>query len=183
MISQLSLSICQRLSSSLLPASQPIPLVASMHPKHYRIRMFFDICRGFIVPSAVLSLVTSQTNIRLGCMTLPCHIFAVLLWTGARILYAEWMQPREARKLGAIPIPRVNGKWPGNVDVLFSMMRSFKTSYLFDTYLNLFEEYQCTTLNLRILWEDQVRLFFCSTRACNDANLVENGIFMRNAAV
>jgi hypothetical protein len=46
--------------------------------------------------------------------------------------------------------------WPGNLDILLSMMRAFRKSYILDVYLNLFEEYQCTTLNLNILWVDNV---------------------------
>jgi hypothetical protein len=95
-------------------------------------------------------------NIRLGYATIPCHILAVMLCAGARILYSKFIQSQETRQFGATPVPRVVGKLPGNIDILFSMMRSFKTSYLFDTYLDLFEKYQSTTLNLRILWEDQV---------------------------
>ena len=58
--------------------------------------------------------------------------------------------------MGAKPIKRIRGKWPGNIDVLFRMMKAFKTSYIMDVYLELFQEYQCTTLNTRILWVDQV---------------------------
>ncbi|KIK65139.1 hypothetical protein GYMLUDRAFT_39531 [Collybiopsis luxurians FD-317 M1] len=36
------------------------------------------------------------------------------------------------------------------------MLRAFKTSYILDVYLQLFEEYQCTTLNTRILWTDNI---------------------------
>ncbi|KAF8900848.1 cytochrome P450 [Gymnopilus junonius] len=36
------------------------------------------------------------------------------------------------------------------------MMGSFKTSYVLDVYLQLFEEYQSTTLNLRVLWRDNI---------------------------
>lgn len=53
-------------------------------------------------------------------------------------------------------IPHVVGKWPGNIDILLRMMKAFKTAYILDVYLDLFEEYQCTTLNTRILWVDQV---------------------------
>jgi cytochrome P450 len=118
--------------------------------------MFFDICRGVIGPCVALSFVASQADIPLGYLALPCHAFAIVLFATARIMYSNWIQSWEAGKLGAVPIRRVVGKWPGNVDVLFSMMRSFKTSYLADPYLNLFQEYQCTTLNLRILWVDQI---------------------------
>lgn len=143
------------LSSSILSTS-PTILVAKMHPKHYRIRLLFDICHGFASPIACVSFAAFLKNIRLGYATIPCHILAVVLWVGARILYADFIQWREMKRLCARPIPRVAGKWPGNVDILFSMMRSYKTSYLVDTYLELFEKYQSTTLNLRILWADQV---------------------------
>jgi hypothetical protein len=79
-----------------------------------------------------------------------------MLWAGARILFSEFVHSREMRRVGTRPIPRVVGKWPGNIDILFRMMRSFKTSYLLDPYLELFERHQATTLNLRILWADQV---------------------------
>lgn len=121
--------------------------------------MFLDLCHGLIGPCVALSFVASQADISLGYLALPCHIFAIVICATARIWYSNWIQSWEARKLGAVPIRRVIGKWPGNVDVLFSMMRSFKTSYLADPYLDLFQEYQCTTLNLRILWVDQVNIF------------------------
>lgn len=88
---------------------------------------------------------------------MPWYILSVLICAGARILLSEAVNYREAKRLRAQPIPRVAGKWPGNVDVLFKMLRSVKTSYLVNSYLELFEEYQATTLNLRILWVDQVR--------------------------
>ena len=127
-----------------------------MHPKHYRVRIFFDICRGFVFPVACLWLVVSLENIQLGRATIPCYILAIMLWAGARVYYSDFIQSRETKRLGARPIPCVVGRLPGNIDILFSMIRSFKRSYLFDPYLELFERYQATTLNMRILWTDQV---------------------------
>ena len=46
------------------------------------------------------------------------------------------------------------------MDILLRMMRSFRTDYIQDVYLELFREYQCTTLNLRIFWIDTVGLQF-----------------------
>jgi hypothetical protein len=40
------------------------------------------------------------------------------------------------------------------------MIRAFKTSYVGDVYLQLFEEYKTTTLNLRVLWSDTVSPLF-----------------------
>jgi hypothetical protein len=48
------------------------------------------------------------------------------------------------------------------------MLQSYKTSYLVDSYLDLFKKYQSTTLNLRILWVDQVSNFtLCSVVSAN----------------
>jgi hypothetical protein len=74
------------------------------------------------------------------------------------------MQEKEARLLGARLIPCVVGKWPGNIDVLLDMMRAFKSSYVLDVYLQLFEEYQCTTINTRILWSDTVGIAYMPSR-------------------
>ena len=134
--------------SSSISSTSPAILAANMHPKHYRIRLFFHICYGLALPIACLSFVDFMKNIRLGYATIPCHILAVVLWVGARVLYADFIQWRDMKRLGARPIPRVSGKWPGNVDILLNMMLSFKTSYLVDPYLELFEKYQATTLNL-----------------------------------
>ncbi len=81
--------------------------------------------------------------------------------------FYDFKQHQTCRRLGTKPIPRIRGKWPGNIDVLLRMMKAFKTAYLMDVYLELFQEYQCTTLNTRILWVDQVRsntrIFDCWT--------------------
>ena len=124
---------------------------------HYNIRMFFDICRGSIFPAILVASVIFYTDIRIGYQAIPLYIFFVLVCAAMRILFSEVIHHREANRLRAKPIPRVIGKWPGNVDVFLKMLRSARTSYLVNSYLELFEEYQATTLNLRILWVDQVR--------------------------
>lgn len=67
-----------------------------------------------------------------------------------------WTQGRAAKQLNANPIPRVVGKWPGNLDVVLRMVKLFETGYVFQGFSELFAEYQCTTLNTRIFWTDQV---------------------------
>jgi len=130
-----------------------------MNPANYRARVLFDLFHIFVVPVVVLSLVLSFFKYRLGLLSLPTHLCFVVLWAATKGALSQAKQDREARSLGAKPIPRIVGKWPGNLDVLLRMMRAFKTSYVLDVYLELFEEYQCTTLNTRILWCDMVRTF------------------------
>ena len=149
-----------------MDSSTPVPIYPGpppgqspkmwLNPKLYRTRLLLDVLRIFVFPSLVLSELCCQANIRLGLLTVPAHISAIILWGYIRNLYYDVRQSREAKRLGARPVPRIKGKWPGNVDVLLRMMKAFKTAYLMDVYLDLFHEYKCTTLNTRILWVDQV---------------------------
>ena len=131
----------------------------TMNPGYYRFRFFLDLVRVFVVPVLALHYALSFWQYRLGTLSLPVYSSFVIGWATVKCVYVESRKWREALSLGARPIPQVVGKWPGNIDVLFKMMRAFKTSYIQDVYLQLFEEYQCTTLNTRILWRDNVRPF------------------------
>jgi hypothetical protein len=136
-----------RESSSFMPL---------MNPSNYRVRLLFDVFHVFVVPPVVLCLLLSFFQYRLGLLCVPAHLGFIILWATTKGALSQWKQDSEARSRGARPIPRVVGKWPGNIDVLLRMMCAFKTSYVLDVYMQLFEEYQCTTLNTRILWRDNV---------------------------
>lgn len=127
-----------------------------MNPARYRIRLFLDLCRTIILPSLILLCTLKLASKQLGLLTVPVHLVFIILWTSLKGSLSKYIQDREAQRLGARPIPRIVGKWPGNIDVLLKMLRAFKTSYVLDVYLKLFEEYECTTLNTRILWSDNV---------------------------
>ena len=137
-----------------------------MKPRSYRIRLLSDLLQVIGVPVCLLSVFVSIFRYRLGPLSIPIHLAFILLLATLKGVYSETRQDSEALSLGARPIPRVVGKWPGNVDILLRMMGAFKTSYVLDVYLQLFEEYQSTTLNLRILWRDNVcGLFVCLSSA------------------
>ncbi|RDB21763.1 hypothetical protein Hypma_011093 [Hypsizygus marmoreus] len=127
-----------------------------MNPARYRTRLCLDLCRTIVLPVLVLSLGLGLTHKRLGLTAVPVHLVFVVCWASLKGAISKHLQDREAERLGARPIPRIVGKWPGNIDVLIKMLRAFKTSYVLDVYLKLFEEYQCTTLNTRILWSDNI---------------------------
>ncbi|KDQ58030.1 hypothetical protein JAAARDRAFT_34843 [Jaapia argillacea MUCL 33604] len=127
-----------------------------MHPTWYRTRLLFDVCRALLLPSTILTLILNTTHTRLGFLTVPSYALFIVTWAFGKCLIRDTVQAFDAKRLGAVPITRVQGKWPGNVDVLYRMMKAFKTSYILDVYLGLFEEYQCTTLNLRIFGVDQI---------------------------
>lgn len=127
-----------------------------MNPARYRIRLCLDIFRTICLPVFVLSLALNLAQKHLGFLTVPSHALFIVLWAASKGALLKHIQDREAIRLGAKPIPRIVGKWPGNIDILLKMLRAFKTSYVLDVYLNLFQEYQCTTLNTRIFWTDNV---------------------------
>lgn len=127
-----------------------------MKPGCYRARLFLDICYAAVLPTAALALLMRLLHESLGYLTIPLHLASILLWACIRRIFTSISQAREMRQLDARPIPCVVGKWPGNIDVLFRMIVAFKTSYILDVYLQLFEEYQSTVLNTRFLWVDNV---------------------------
>jgi len=134
-----------------------------MKPGNYRARLAGDIFSVLILPLLAFRFVRSTFDLWPGLAAYPAGFAFVLFWAAGKSVYSETLQRWEARSLGTRPIPRVAGRWPGNVDILFKMMRAFKTSYVLDVYRELFEEYQTTTLNLRILWRDNVRPFILWT--------------------
>ncbi|KAJ7078425.1 cytochrome P450 monooxygenase CYP63 [Mycena belliarum] len=128
-----------------------------MNPGCYRLRLFCDLFRVFVLPSLCLWFVLRALDARLGILfSIPLYLAFMALWAVGKGIVSRSNHARTARQLGAQPIRQVVGKWPGNIDVLLKMMRAFKTSYVLDVYLQLFEEYQCTTLNTRILWTDHI---------------------------
>ena len=52
---------------------------------------------------------------------------------------------------------RVKGKLPGNIDLIIRAFANQRGGYVHDTILEWFEEYQSTTVNLRLLGVDKVR--------------------------
>jgi len=131
----------------------------STHPSNFRVRLMLDLFSALAVPSIILKLILRFYLIHLGRCAPVVYVASIFCWAMLKGAYAAPKQHKLAGQLGARPIPSVVGKWPGNLDILLRMTSAFKTSYVLDVYLQLFEEYQCTTLNLRILWADNVSRF------------------------
>lgn len=74
--------------------------------------------RFFILPTCIFYAVLTRSGV-----SFPAHESALLyvslivvnIYTAAG--YTRWKHARSARRLGASLVPRVKGKWPGNVDV------------------------------------------------------------------
>ncbi|KAF8556689.1 cytochrome P450 monooxygenase CYP63 [Imleria badia] len=123
---------------------------------NFRRRIIKDIFRVIVLPPLILSALAHLLRVRLRWWSLPAYLLSILLAAVARVHYTQLVHRREAKQLGARPIPRVIGKWPGNIDIMLKMRKAFATDYIYNPYLELFEEYQCTTLNTRFLWTDNI---------------------------
>ena len=127
------------------------------HPaSRYHRRVLRELAYFALLPIITTHLLLRWRSISLGALMIPAYAVAVATWITINQLRSSCVQVLEQRNLGARPIPCVNGRLPGNLDVLFRMMKAFKSSYVLDVYLQLFKEYNTTTLNLRILWVDNV---------------------------
>ncbi|KAI0919820.1 hypothetical protein AcW1_003029 [Taiwanofungus camphoratus] len=128
-----------------------------MHPySFYRLRLLKDLVRIIALPFAGLFLILRVASLHLGYLTLPAYVAFAVACACVRALCWDFVQAREASRFGARPIPKVVGKWPGNIDVYLKMLRELRTTYLCSYYLSLFEQYKTTTINLRLLWQDVI---------------------------
>jgi len=123
---------------------------------NYRFRILKDILQALVVPPVLVSLCCRTLNLWFGWWSIPAHLLAIPLAVFIRVQYSDFVQARQARQLGARPIPRVVGKWPGNIDVMLKLKKGLASQYICEPFLDLFEEYQCTTLNTRFLWVDNI---------------------------
>jgi len=131
-----------------------------MNPSWYRARLLLDVTRLFLLPSTVLTILLRLAGICLGRLTTLYYLLFIWAWTVMKAVYSNITQSKEAERFGAQSIPRIVGRWPGNVDILLRIVRAYKTDYLLVVYLELFQEYKSTTLNMRIFWMDHVRVFY-----------------------
>lgn len=123
----------------------------------YRKRILLSFAKALIVPPLLTSLL-----LRFVCRSaslsvcLPLALLSIPITIGLRSQYTLWHQDREAARLGAKPITRVCGRWPGNLDIILRLVKSFESGYVLQGFTDLFVEYHCTTLNTRFFWDDQV---------------------------
>ena len=131
----------------------------------YRKRILLSFTRALIVPPLLTSITLRFTCRSLSLwFYLPLALLSIPLSVVLRSHYALWTQDRDAARFGAQPIPRVCGRWPGNLDVVLRMLKSFESDYVLQGFADLFHEYECTTLNTRFFWDDQVFLALSAPR-------------------
>lgn len=127
-----------------------------MDPPNYRRRFLVSVLRGFIVPPLVVFAASYYVHmcrmhicVLLSIMSIPLNIIL-------RSSISTFSNRRTAYRMGANPIPCAVGRYPGNIDIMFRIVKSFQTGYLMQGFADLLEEYQTNIINTRILWEDQV---------------------------
>ncbi|KAG1903106.1 cytochrome P450 [Suillus fuscotomentosus] len=80
---------------------------------------------------------------------------AAPLGLAAYIFVDELSQRRKATGLGARLVPRIQGRWPGNLDTLMNVILMLEIEYLGQSVLDEMKELG-PTLNYRCLWEDYI---------------------------
>ncbi|KZT35466.1 cytochrome P450 [Sistotremastrum suecicum HHB10207 ss-3] len=68
---------------------------------------------------------------------------------------AQQKLAEDAQRLGAVPIPKVKGRLPGNLDILFALVRGDRDDSCGEVFRRWSEEYG-PTYNMNILWADQI---------------------------
>ncbi|KZV90691.1 cytochrome P450 monooxygenase CYP63 [Exidia glandulosa HHB12029] len=127
--------------------------------RNYRGLLLLQCARLFGVPLVAAHIGLSS----LGRSTALSSLARVVIYTASVPLFAagrglldDWRQRRAARSMGAVLVPRVEGKWPGNIDVMLFILAEFETGYVLQSFKTLLDQYGVKTLNLRLLWSDLI---------------------------
>ncbi|KAI0686875.1 cytochrome P450 [Cytidiella melzeri] len=127
------------------------------HPySRYRLRLFWDFVRILLTPSILFVAIIHYNGVSLPWTTPPAYILWLFAVGLTRVKITGYFQARAARRAGGRLPTEVVGKWPGNVDVLIKLGKAAKSRYPAAFFRDLFDEYQCTTLNLKLLWSDLI---------------------------
>ncbi|KAG2143714.1 cytochrome P450 [Suillus clintonianus] len=113
-----------------------------------------------VVPAASSVIIVARLASLKGVRVSPWIISAVVLGAtplgfAAYILADGRSQKRKAKRLGARLVPRVQGKWPGNLDKVVNMVLKSENEYLgrpIEDEIKLLGP----TVNFRFFWEDSI---------------------------
>ncbi|KAF8338716.1 cytochrome P450 [Cantharellus anzutake] len=128
---------------------------------NYRIHLLLVLARYFIPPlliaSALLSFLPSLLSDGFFLRSL-WHLWICLAYWMVNVKYADWKNHNEARKMGGVYLPRLKGKWPGNLDIALSLAQPSEEGYVLEDFERMFTSLgsgdEVTTFNLGTLWED-----------------------------
>ncbi|KAF7374917.1 Cytochrome P450 monooxygenase [Mycena sanguinolenta] len=106
------------------------------------------------LPSGVAYLLVNYFKLpRWACIV--ASVSAAPVWIWVRSAYKNFLEEREIRALGAVRVPEVKGKWPGNLDLVVGRLRQAKDGYPFDAVEPMIRRYG-RTFNTRILGVNRI---------------------------
>lgn len=73
----------------------------------------------------------------------------------SRFLFRIWKNSRDASRLHAESIKVIPGRWPGNLDVMMYLKKSFMTGYTAEEFQLLAEKFG-NIFTIRVLWVDSI---------------------------
>ncbi|KAF8338717.1 cytochrome P450 monooxygenase CYP63 [Cantharellus anzutake] len=128
---------------------------------NYRIHLLLELARDFIPPlliaSVLLSFLPSLLSDGFFLRSLWRLLICLAYWT-VNVKYADWKNHNEAKKMGVVYLPRLKGKWPGNLDIALSQAQLSEEGYVLENFERMFTSLgtgdEVTTFNLGTLWED-----------------------------
>ncbi|KDQ49960.1 hypothetical protein JAAARDRAFT_611408 [Jaapia argillacea MUCL 33604] len=113
---------------------------------------------SFLAPASVLAATNIfytrfSLHIPNWLSALSCLVSLPLVFAG-RIIWKSFADEREAARMGARMAPVMNGKLPGNLDILMKFLNGSNNDYPGEALLEWMEHLNSNTFNLRLLWED-----------------------------
>jgi hypothetical protein len=129
----------------------------------FRIRLLVDtVIPTFLFPPLLCSVLlrllkATDLGVNLPRFLIPLlYVASIPTCLSVRVHFERWQESRAARRMGAKLIPRLKGKWPGNLDILLKLVSAPRKGYILDGVKAILESAGSNTVNLNILWVDQV---------------------------
>ncbi|KAF8338719.1 cytochrome P450 [Cantharellus anzutake] len=128
---------------------------------NYRVQLLLELAKDFIPPlliaSLLLSFLPSLLSDGFFLQSLWRLLICIVYWT-VNVKYTDWKNGNEAKKMGGVYLPRLKGKWPGNLDIALSLAKLSEEGYVLESFERLFASPgggdDVTTFNLGTLWRD-----------------------------
>ncbi|KAF8331890.1 cytochrome P450 [Cantharellus anzutake] len=123
---------------------------------NYRLYLLIDLTKLFgpltVVTYVVISLIIPH-SICVGYLTrsLWTILISIAYWS-IETQYTHYMNVREAKKRGAVLVPKLKGKWPGNLDIISASMKKHEEGYALENMEQFFGDND--TFNLGAMWTD-----------------------------
>ncbi|KAK0200571.1 cytochrome P450, partial [Desarmillaria ectypa] len=116
----------------------------------------FALLVGFsaLLQRWILYVNLSHCYISSWVVTLGVILSALIYWA-LRVVYMGYRRKKEAESMGARIMPCMQGKWPGNIDILAKIISVWAEGYPSDGFEEMIDAHG-SIFNLRLLWSDMV---------------------------